>query len=109
MKERLSDLEITKIEQFVADEAMYNAVQKVLLAGIYTHGVDAKGFKPDPLINGAFSLVQHSTAYPMEDAVLGQHIRAVWQGINALKNAYDKLKEIKTESKELETPYNEAI
>lgn len=109
MKNQLNEVEIAKIEQFCKDETMYNAVQKILLAGLYTHGVTKPELKPDPTLNGAFSLVQHSMAYPIEDAVLGQHIRATWTGINALKNAFDKLKEIKSETKEIPSPFNEAI
>jgi hypothetical protein len=109
MKEQLNPLEITKIEQFCGDEVMYQAVEKVILQGIYAHGVLKPGLKADPLINGAFSLVQHSSGYPMNNEVLGEHLRAVWQGVNAMKNAFDSLKTIKSEGKPVETPYNEAI
>lgn len=109
MKEQLNDLEISKIEQFCKDEAMYNAVKKVLLAGLYTHGTIQRGFTPDPLKNGALSLVHLSTSNPITDEVLGQHIRGVWEGINALQNALQNLNQIKADPKPVETPFNEAI
>jgi len=54
--------------------------------------------------------VHLSTANPVTDEILGQHIRGVWEGINALKNALDRLNRIKSkDNKPLESPYNEAL
>lgn len=106
----LSELEITKIEQFCNDEVMFGAVRKVLLAGIYSHGVIKLGEQPDPLKNGALSLAALSTNNPIPDEVLGQHIRGVWAGLNALENAIIELKKIKAEPKEIESNVmNEAV
>lgn len=109
MNTQYTELEISKIEQFCADTEMFNAVKKVLLAGIYTHGTIQRGFTPDPLKNGALSLVHLSTANPVTDEVLGQHIRGVWEGLNALQNAIQNLQSIKSEVKGVESPFNEAI
>lgn len=109
MEKYLTDLEVAKIEQFCADEKMYDAVKKVLLAGIYTHGTIQKDFIPDPLQNGAFSLAQYSVGNPIPDEVLGQHIRGMWAGINAFKLAFDKLDDIKSPKESVVSPYNEAI
>lgn len=110
MQDQLTDLEIAKVEAFCKDEAMYDAVVKVLLAGIYTHGTVQKDKKPtDPLVNGAFSLVHLASANPVSDEILGAHLRGVWEGINALKNATQRLKEIKSKVEAVESPYNEAI
>ncbi|EFX61749.1 hypothetical protein DAPPUDRAFT_121050 [Daphnia pulex] len=78
---------------------MYEGVRAVLLAGIYSHGTIDKGFTPDPLINGAFSLVSLSPSNPIPDEIIGQQLRAQWAGVNALKNAFDRLQEIKSEDK----------
>lgn len=109
MKEQLNDLEITKIENFCKDVELYEAVKKVLLAGIYSHGVVKAGLKHNPLENGALNLVAHSTTNPLTDEVLGQHIRGVWEGLNALQNAFNRLDSIKTQVEVVESPYNEAI
>lgn len=109
MKEQLSDFEIKKIETFCSDEEMYNAVKKVLLEGIYTHGVNKPGRVADPLVNGALSLAALSTTNPIPDVELGAHIRGVWAGLNALENAYKKLKTINSKGEVVESPYNEAI
>lgn len=109
MNTQYTELEVSKIEQFCADIEMFNAVKKVLLAGIYSHGTVQRGFTPDPLKNGALSLVHLSTANPVTDEVLGQHIRGVWEGLNALQNAIQNLQSIKSEVKEVVSPFNEAI
>ncbi len=109
MNNQYTELEVSKIEQFCADTEMYNAVKKVILAGIYTHGTVQRGFVPDPLKNGALSLVHLSTANPVTDEVLGQHIRGVWEGLNAMQNAFQNLNNIKSEVKEVVSPFNEAI
>lgn len=109
MNNQYTELEVSKIEQFCADTEMYNAVKKVILAGIYTHGTVQRGFTPDPLKNGALSLVHLSTANPVTDEVLGQHIRGVWEGLNAMQNAFQNLNNIKSEVKEVVSPYNEAV
>lgn len=109
MNNQYTELEVSKIEQFCADTEMYNAVKKVILAGIYTHGTVQRGFTPDPLKNGALSLVHLSTANPVTDEVLGQHIRGVWEGLNAMQNAFQNLNNIKSEVKEVVSPFNEAI
>lgn len=109
MKEYLSDLEVTKIEQFCKDKELYNAVRKVILAGIYTHGTIQKGFDPKPLENGALTLASYSTTNPIPNEVLGEHIRGVWEGLNALQNAFNRLDTIKQEVEVVESPYNEAI
>lgn len=109
MKEQLTETEIVKIENFVKDEVLYNAVKKVLLAGLYTHGTVSKDFTPEPTINGAFSLVSLAMSNPVPDEIIGQQLRAQWAGINALKNAFDNLKEIKGDVKSPFVETNEAI
>jgi len=107
--ENLTDLEIAKVEAFVADTEMYNAVKKVLLAGIYTHGTIQAGQKPDPLQNAAFNLAALAMTNPITDEVMGQHIRGMWAGINALENAYRELGNIKSKKEDEPLETNEAI
>lgn len=109
MKDQLTPLQISKIEQFCKDEEMFNAVKAVLLAGIYTHGTIQRGYTPDPLKNGALSLVHLATTNPISDEILGQHLRGVWEGLNALQNAIQNLRAIKSEVEGVPSPYNEAI
>lgn len=105
----LTDLQKTKIETFCKDTEMYEGVKKVMLAGIYEHGTIQLGYTPNPLENAAFNLAALSVQNPIPDEQLGQHIRGMWAGINALENAFNKLDKIRGG---VETPYeeiNEAI
>ena len=107
MQSYLNEIEIEKIEKFYEDKILVEAVRKVLLQGLYTHGVNKPGEKPEPLLNGAFSLVSMSTNNPIPNELLGEQLKAQWAGINALHNAFEDLRSIKTEKAEaIETPYN---
>lgn len=110
MKEQLTPLEVTKIEQFNKDEVLVEAVRKVLLACIYSHGVITKGYKHNPLLNGAFSLASLSGNNPIPDDVIGQQLRAQWAGVNALEQGFNTLSEIRSEKPaKVKEPKNEAI
>lgn len=109
MEQFLTDIQKAKIETFCADKEMMEAVRKVLLAGIYEHGTVQKDYTPNPLVNGAFSLVALAPNNPIPDEILGQQLRAQWSGINALKNAFDKLESITSGTEgDIESPFNEA-
>lgn len=108
-KDYLTDIEVVKIEAFCADTELYNAVRKVVLQGIFHNGVVEKGYIPDPLINGAFSLVALAMENPIPNELLGEQLRAQWAGINAMHNAFKELNNIKSDKVEDGTsPYNEA-
>lgn len=109
MQDYLTELEIEKIENFCKDEVLFEAVRKVILQGLYTHGTVQKGLPTKPLKNGALGLAAIAMNNPIPDEALGQHIRSMWSGLNALENAYTDLKSIKKESQLIESPYNEAI
>lgn len=104
MKDELSQEEILQIEAFCNNERMYEAVKKGILVGLYSHGVVKAGFKHDPLQNGALSLAALSTNNPIPDEQLGQHIRGVWAGLNALENGFKNLVGIKSNKAEDESP-----
>lgn len=100
-----TDLQKLKIEQFCADKDMFEAVKKVLLQVIYTQGTIDKNLDIDPRINGAFALASLSMTNPIPDEELGKHIRAMWAGVNTLKNGFDTLEKIKSNG--IESPYEE--
>lgn len=108
-KYNLNELQVQKIEAFCKDTEMVNAVRKVLLANIYEHGTVQLGYEPNPLQNGAFSLAAVAVSNPIPDEVLGQHIRGMWAGVNAMQNAFTDLESIKSKPTEaIESPFNEA-
>ena len=105
MKDYLTDLEVVKIEAFNSDTDMVEAVKKVLLAQLYSQGVIKKGEPHDPFKNRAIALVANGD---VSDNELGSRLRAWWEGINALKEGFSILKNIKSKKEVIETPYNEA-
>lgn len=106
----LSDLQKLKIETFCNDTDMKEAVRMVLLAGLYKHGVLEQGVEHNPLINGAFSLVSLAMTNPIPDAQLGEHLRGMWAGVNALETGFNALERVKLPKDEkVESPYNEAL
>lgn len=107
--EYLTELEKAKIETFCADKDMYDAVRKVILAGIYEHGTLPIGRTPDPLQNAAFHLAALSVENPIPDEQLGAHIRGMFAGVNAMTVAFSRLDNIKSiKEEEIPSPYNVA-
>lgn len=105
MLEKLSDLEKVKIETFCQDEAMYNAVKKVLLATMFDSGVLKEG-EDLTVRNPAFNLI--ANAYQNNESVsnelLGQRLRGLYEGTDAVENAFALLKKVTTAK---ESPYME--
>jgi len=112
MKEYLTDLELEKIEALCKDEVMYEAVRKVLLAQVYYSGALKKGEKLEPK-NQAYNLL--ATAYQagnqVSNELLGQELRAQYEGVNMVEQAFAQLKRLKVDKKgePVESPYNDAI
>lgn len=105
----LSDLEKEAVVAFCANEVMAEAVKKVILQHIYSQGTLKAGVEANPLQNRAFALAQYATENPMTNDVIGQHLRGVWEGVNALETGYHALSKVKVEKAEVvKSPYNEA-
>jgi len=84
----LDDAEKQKLEQFVQDELMMQAVKKVLLFSIYGAGRLLKGKPSNNTENFALVYASQKGA-KFED--IGADVKACWEGINALENAYKDL------------------
>lgn len=100
----LSDHEKQSIEAFCNNKVMFNAVKKVLLSGIYEQGTLKEGEEPNPKENMAFHLASLAIKNPIPDELLGQHIRGMWAGVNALEVGFDKLETFKQVKKGKEKP-----
>ena len=110
MKEYLTDIEIAKVEQFCADEVMFEAVRKVMLAVVYYSGALKKGEKLEPR-NQAFDLLSNAYQRGVEvsNEELGAELRGLFSGVDVVEQGFGQLKTIKTEEKEVVSPFNEAI
>lgn len=91
----LSDNEKQSIEAFCNNKTMYNAVKKVILSGIYEQGTLKEDEDPNPLENAAFHLASLSIKNPIPDEMVGQNVKAMFAGINALEVGFNKLESFK--------------
>lgn len=105
MKDYLSDIEVAKIEAFNADTVMVEAVKKVILEKVYTHGVMEAGKAHNPLRNRALVLVDEGKS----DEILGSQLRAFYEGMNAVEVGFTELSTIKSKVEFPEELLNEAI
>jgi len=110
MKEYLTETEIAKIEQFCSDEAMYEAVRKVMLAVVYYSGALKNGQKLEPR-NQAFNMLAkaYQEGKQVSNDELGADLRGLFAGVDVVEQGFGNLKTIKKEDKPIETPFNEAI
>ena len=110
MKEYLTEIEISKIEQFCNDEAMFESVRKVMLAQIYYSGALKRGQKLEPR-NQAFDMLATASqkGQQVSNEELGAELRGLFAGVDVVEQGFGNLKTIKREDKPIETPFNEAI
>lgn len=111
MIDYLSDEEKEKIVRFNEDTKLVEAVRKVMLAGLYKAGTLREGLGADPLKNGALTLAfaTLNVRAALTDEQLGQDIRALAHGLNALETAFQELNKIKLDLGETKPESNEAI
>lgn len=105
MKDYLSDIEVAKIEAFNADTVMVEAVKKVILEKVYTHGVMEAGKAHNSLRNRALVLVDEGKS----DEMIGSQLRAFYEGMNAVEVGFTELSTIKSKVEFPEELLNEAI
>ncbi len=92
----LTDLDKDKIATFVADEAMMEAVKKVLLAVIYGQGTIKTGEPAKPVTNAALMLVFKTVRGEaiVKNEQLGEDLRALAMGLNYLEAGFQQLTKI---------------
>lgn len=106
----LNDFERAKVEAFVKDEGMFEAVKKVMFATVYSEGVVSKDEKLNTK-NATFALIAnaYSEGKQISNEELGAGLRAKFEGIHTVLNGFEQLKLIKSNKEEVVSPYNEAI
>jgi len=91
----LNETEKELLSLFYENEIMREAVKKVLLAGIYQNGTLKPGEPAKPVYNAAFSLVANRDA---NNEQIGADLRAMWEGVRVVENAFNSLSEYKKEA-----------
>ncbi len=91
----LSDIEQEKVENFMADPILKEAIRKVLLAGVYVNGVLKQGEPADARKNWALSFGGMNPQ--ISNAELGENLRAYTWAINMVEAAWAKLEDYKVE------------
>jgi hypothetical protein len=95
----LNEVERAAVQAFFENEGMRESVKKVLLAALYENGTLKAGIKSDFTRNLALSLVANNREVTNEQ--LGADLRAMWEGIRLVENAFNKMSEFKkVETKE---------
>jgi len=98
----LNDIEKSEIEKFVENKTQFEAVRKVLLAGIYFNGTLTAGEPADARKN--FLLAQ-LTQPIMENAPIaeyGSHAKSLVNGVKLIEtgfNDFEKFRKVETEPK----------
>ena len=88
----LNEKEIEKIEKFCNDEVMFEAVKKVLLAGIYENGTIKEGMPALPLKNFALADAMDPTNDP---EMVGRALQVSASGISLVENCWARLQDYK--------------
>lgn len=99
----LNDVEKAALRALNANSVAKEALRKLLLSEIYSCGTLVAGEPANPLKNYSLTLV--SKLGQFDDAKVGAHLRATWEGINMLEIGLDRLRDF--EEKAIPTPFKE--
>ncbi len=104
--EFLNDLEKDKLQSFIADEVMMEAVKKVMLAVIYNQGTINPGEKTSPTKNAFLALVFKTIRGEAiaKNEQLGEDLRAMAYGVNYLEAGFAQLLKLNSKVPNGETP-----
>jgi hypothetical protein len=93
----LNEEEKTRLQKFLDDPVMKEAVKKILLAGIYTNGTLQPGVESDFAKNWAFGLLINERGEELSQTndQLGQRLRAAIEGVKFLETGFIQLEKFK--------------
>lgn len=91
----LNESEKLALRSFWNNRDMREALRKVLFMGLRENGVMHKGEEFRPKLNIALALVAQRQD-DISNEQLGADLRAFFQGMSALENAFNKIEEIAT-------------
>lgn len=91
----LNDAEKLKVNSFLSDTVMANAIKKILLLGIYENGTIKAGEDYDATTNFALGLAFRGKEAGRTNEEIGADLRACAEGIRLLEGAYQQLEKFK--------------
>lgn len=106
--EILNEIEQSKIQGFVEDTILFEAVKKYLLYYLYQEGVITKGQPHKGNVNWALALAFNANApaqlggIPRTNEELGADIRAKAQAVQVIESGFKELADMKKVEKEVE-------
>jgi hypothetical protein len=95
----LSEKEELLVMQFVQHKEMFEAVKKVVLAGLYDNGVLRKGKNAEPTRNFALALFFKKHSGHITNEALGEDLRASATAMEMLESSYNKMTSMVDEKK----------
>lgn len=90
----LSEEEEVLISAFVKNEKMFEAVKKVLLAGLTDNGVLKAGEPSKPTTNAALALYFNRQKGSVSNEELGADLRAYGMSCELIQSGFDHLKDM---------------
>lgn len=90
----LTDREKEALTRLASDDIMIEAIRKLFLTGIYSNGVLKKGVFADPMRNTCFEI---ASKQGVSNEVIGEDVKAKWQGVNSIESSFVVLQEYKVE------------
>lgn len=111
LDEVLSATEKAAVERANEDEILMQALEKVLLAGLYDNGSLQAGFRANPTRNFALTTLIASISQGKEinfDAV-GRDVWGSAMGVYLVSNAFKELRKLKKVDVKNETKENRAV
>ncbi len=102
VKDILSEREVQEMEKFVNNDVMVQAIEKVILYGVYYNGTLLKGKEAKPMMNFALNMITNAKMMNSSptDEMLGRELRGASEGIMLLQSALRMLKTLKKEEEE---------
>lgn len=106
LKDILTEIEKDKLNFFVKDKVMFEAVKKVVLHSVYFDGRITKDGIADPMKNFALAVVaKHSGANSSNEAI-GAELRASLAGVQILEEGFKELEKFEVVKPELRVTRN---
>jgi len=100
----LSEIEVQKVELFLEDNIMREAVKKVILSGVYFDGTMEAGKPHDPLKNFVLGKLSQQQVMMNDDRHMGALARSMIDAVGMIETGFgelEKCKPVKVENKEV--------